>query len=66
MPNPHPNTTGLQPGQHKRKPGPGTSVRLSAYLDPTEQQRLEAHLNGLTAYERSREIARLLMASLNQ
>ena len=63
MSNPNPNTTGLEPGQHKRTPGPGTSVRLSAYLEPHEQQRLNAHLTGMTPYERSREIARLLMVA---
>jgi hypothetical protein len=65
MANPHPNTTGLEPGQHIRKPGPGLSVRLSAYLEPQQQQRLEAHLSGMTAFKRSKEVARLLMAALD-
>ena len=64
MPNPKPDTTGLQPGIHKRKPGPGESVRLSAYLTVSERQALEAHLSGKTPYARSKEVSRLLMQAL--
>lgn len=64
MANPNPNTTGLEPGLHKRKPGPGESVRLSAYLTSGERQALEAHLSGKTPYARSKEVSRLLMQAL--
>lgn len=65
MANPNPDTSGLQPGQHIRQPGPGESVRLSAYLEPHELKRLEKHLEGMTPYKASRERARLLMLGLD-
>lgn len=49
------------PNPLKRQPGEGRSVRLSAYLTDDLEAQLEAHLSGMTAYQRSREIARLLM-----
>lgn len=66
MANPNPNTSGLRPGEFKRQPGPGETLRLSAYLLPHDRARLEKHLEGLTAYQRSREVARLLMQALEQ
>ena len=49
------------PNPPKRQPGEGRSVRLSAYLTPDLEAQIEAHLSGMTPYQRSREIARLLM-----
>ncbi|WP_152550541.1 hypothetical protein [Deinococcus sp. RL] len=52
------------PNPRKRQPGEGRSVRLSAYLTTDLEAQLETHLSGMTPYQRSREIARLLMCGL--
>lgn len=53
----------LTPG---KKAKGGTSERLSAYLMPEELARLDAHLTGLTAPQRSKAIARLLSLGLDR
>jgi len=58
-----PNATNLIPG---RKAKGGRSIRLSAYLYPTELQRIERHLDAVcdSTYTKSREVARLLLQGL--
>lgn len=52
------------PNPLRRQKGNGKSVRLSAYLTPDIEAMLEAHLAGLTPYQASRAVGRLLRSGL--